>query len=340
MNLRRLILVCVGALLGAPSQGVAGWSCGIDNSLLPQVYALDVVDGRLQAYIGPVERADDGSGNVAAAVAVDNNGNWTVQSSAQLPVRQASVYSETCMDPPPDEEWLKANRPWSLGNSNFEQRIGVCATGSGKRWGGISFYGGEGSGGVGGIVEEDIETGHIRYYRPVKLLDLSTSHLAYFGDNLWIGTAWYGECGTGMGVGMLSGFFANDELYADWTVGAGTCGFLVSDMVVHSDSLWIATELGLSKVSLSGSKFVYKKFEWTNYVPTGDAENPMREITCDELYEELFQSQELAAAPPNDDGTPYAVLWGRISELRPNFAWQYVQKLNGLEPPRENEKLE
>jgi hypothetical protein len=245
------------------------------------------------------------------------------------------------MDPPPDKEWLKTNRPWwDPENHYFEQKIGVCATGAGKRWGGISFYGGEGYGGVGGIVEEDVATGSFRYYRPNKLLDLSTSHLAYFGDNLWISTAWYGECGTGIGVGVLSAFFANDEMYADWTLGAGTCGFQVSDMVVHSDALWIATELGLSKVSLSGSRYHHEKFVWTNYVPTGDAENPMREVTCDEVYEELFQSEELANAPPNDDGPPYAVLWGRISELRPNFAWQYVQKLNGLKPPSEEEKPE
>ncbi len=339
MNLRRLILVCVVAWVGAPSQVMAGWSCGIDGSLLPQVYALAVVDDRLQAYVGPIEKVDDGRGRVATTVSVDDNGKWTVQPRMQPPVRKASVYSEPCMDPPPDEEWLRANRPWwDPDNSYFEQKIGVCATGAGKRWGGISFYGGEGYGGVGGIVEEDIETGSIRYYRPLKLLDLSTSHLEYFGDNLWIGTAWYGECGTGIGVGVLSSFFANDEMYADWNLGSGTCGFQVSDMVVHADSLWIATELGLSKVSLSGSRYHYEKFEWTNYVPTGDTENPIREVTCDELYEELFQSQELAAAPPNDDGPPYAVLWGRISELRPNFAWRYVQKLNGLEPPREREK--
>ena len=66
----------------------------------------------------------------------------------------------------------------------------------------------------------------------------------------------------------------------------------------------------------------------------------MREITCDALYEELFQSQELADAPPNDDGHPYGVLWGRISELRPHFAWQYVRKLNGLEPRREGDASE
>ena len=341
MNIRRMILVCVVAWVGTPGQSLAGWSCGIDASLLPQIYALEVVDDRLRAYVGPIERVDDGRRTVATAVAANDDATWTVQSGAQLPVRRASVYSEACMAPPPDEEWLKANRPWwSPENSYFEQRVGVCVTGSGKRWGGIAFYGGEGYGGVGGIVEEDIEKGSFRYYRPRKLLDLSTSHLAYFGDNLWIGTAWYGECGTGVGVGVLSAFFDNDEMYADWTLGAGTCGFQVSDMVVHSGALWIATELGLSKVSLSGSRYRYKKFDWTNYVPTGDAENPMREVTCDELYEELFQSQELADAPANDDGLPYAVLWGRISELRPNFAWKYVQKLNGLEPRREKKNSE
>ena len=324
-----------------PSDAVAGWSCGIDHSLLPQVYALDVIDDRLIAYVGPLESGDNVGDGGATVVAIDAQRTWTVQPRSQIPIRRDSQSSEACMDPPPDEEWLRANRPgWDPENQYFEQKIGVCATGAGKRWGGISFYGGEGYGGVGGIVEEDIRSGLFRYYRPSMLLDLSTSHLEYFGEHLWIGTSWYGECGTGVGVGVLSAFFDNDEMYADWTLGAGTCGFQVSDMVVYADALWIATELGLSKVSLSGSKYRYKKFTWTNYVPTGGVDNPMREVTCDVLYEELFQSEELASAPPNDDGPPYAVLWGRISKLRPNFAWQYVQKLNGLKPPKEERNSE
>lgn len=329
----RFLFVCAVAWLGISNQAAAGWSCGIDNSLLPKVYALEVVDDRLVAYVGPIERGENGGGLDANVVAVDAQGKWTVQPRSQVPVRRDSLSSESCMNPPPDEDWLRANRPgWDPENRYFGQQIGVCATGAGKRWGGISFYGGEGYGGVGGIVEEDIRSGSFRYYRPNMLLDFSTSHLQYFGDNLWIGTTWYGECGTGVGVGVLSAFFDNDQMYADWTLGAGTCGFQVSDMVVYSGALWIATELGLSKVSLSGSQYRYKKFDWTNYVPTGEVDEPMREVTCDELYGDLFESEELAKAPPNDDGPPYAVLWGRISKLRPNFAWQYVQKLNGLEP--------
>ena len=317
MKSRLLIIIGSISLLIAPSAGLAAWSCGIDSSLLPHVYSLDVVDGQLQAFVGQQTR-----------VTLGEDGEWIVRSSADLPSRHDSVYAESCMDPAPDEDWLRANRELALTNPNFEQHIGVCATGTGKRWGGISFYGGEGSWGVGGIVEENLATGAVRYYRPGALLDYSTSHMEYFGDRLWIGTASYGECGTYVGIGLLSAYFANDRLYADWVFD--NCGFLVSDMVVHDDSLWIATEMGLSKVTRSKDRF--KKFDWINFFPTTDENRPMREASCDELYEELFQSTDLASAPPNDSGHPYGQLWNRVSRLRPNFAWQYVRKLNGLEP--------
>lgn len=153
MRLHRLLIVCALAWLGLPSQAVAGWSCGIDESLLPQIYALEVIDDRLVAYVGPIESGSDGNGAGATVIAIDEQGTWTAQPRSQIPTRQDSVSSEACVDPPPDEEWLRANRPWwDPENHYFEQEIGVCATGVGKRWGGISFYGGEGYGGVGGIL--------------------------------------------------------------------------------------------------------------------------------------------------------------------------------------------
>ena len=319
--------------LAAPTQSVAAWSCGIDDSLLPQVYALEVVDGQLYAFVGPVERTDDWSKRTASAALLGADGVWTIRPNVEIPSTRESVAAKSCMNPPADEDWLRANKDRLLLYPDFEQSIGVCATGAGKRWGGISFYGGEGSWGAGGIVEQNIETGATRYYRPRPLYDYSTSHLEYFGRRLWIGTAWHGECGTSVGTGVLSAYFANDNLYADRVTD--NCGFLVSDMLVHSDSLWIATEMGLSKVSRTSDRF--KEFEWTNYVPTGDEKAPMREVSCGELYEELFQSADLASAPPNDSGQPYEQLWHRISKLRPNFAWQYVRKINGLEPPPDGE---
>lgn len=333
MDMRKLVIVGATLAMMTPMTGLAGWTCGIDNSLLPTVHALDVVDGHLNVFVGPVRLEEDWS-RTAHLVVHGDNGDWAFQSETNLPAKIHPVAAEPCMSPPADEEWLQANKQRLHQNPAFEQETQVCADGPGKRWGGISFYGGEGSWGVGGIVEQNTKTGATRYYRPRALVDYSTSHLAYYGDRLWIGTASYGECGPGIGIGVLSGEFANDQLYAGWVMES--CGFIVSDMLVHDSSLWIATEMGLSKVSKSGDR--YKPFSWTNYVPTGDDENPMREVTCDELYTELFRSTDLASAPPNDSGYPYGVHWDRISKLRPSFAWQYVRRLNGLEPPPDGEK--
>lgn len=333
MITRMLLVASVATALLTPRLGLAAWVCGIDDSLLPQVYALEVIDGKLSAFVGPAKREEDGS-FTRSKIELRDLGDWAFASFAS-PVNSGSGGS--CMIPPPDEEWLEVNKERVERFPGFKQNIDVCATGAGKRWGGISFYGGEGSWGVGGIVEEDLESGDFRYYKSSPLMDYSTSHLEYFGGLLWIGTAWYGECGTGMGVGVLNGLVTNNYLY---TNSAGTCGFMVSDMVVHSDALWIATELGLSKVELSGSRSDYTKLKWTNYVPTGDSEKPMREVTCGELYGELLQSEELASAPPNDSGYPYGVLWNRINQLRPNFAWQYVRRLNGLESTSEFDNTE
>ena len=336
MNLRQFFVLGTCAALAVPSPGFAGWTCGIDASLLPQVYALDVIDGRMEAYVGPSRRTTDSRTAFGNALVLGDNGDWTIRNDAELKRRHDSINAESCMNPPADEEWRRINKERLLRSPDFEQRIGICANGPGKRWGGISFYGGEGSWGVGGIVEQNSTTGTTRYYRPPPLVHYSTSHLEYFGDRLWIGTASYGECGTGVGVGVLSAYFANDTLYADRAMDS--CGFLVSDMVAHAGSLWISTEMGLSKVSKSNDR--YKPFQWTNYVPTGDNQNPMREVSCDELYDELFQSAALASAPPNDSGHPYELLWHRISKLRPNYAWQYVRRLNGVAPLADGEQSE
>ena len=304
-------------LLIAPSVGLGAWTCGIDSSLLPQVYSLDVVDGQLRAIVG-----------LKAQVILGEDDEWTVGPNAEIPAEHYPLFGEACMTPAQDEDWLNAYRATALSDPDFDQQIGVCANGSGKSWGGISFYDSEGVWGVGGIVEENTTTGAVRYYRPRALLDYSTSHLTYFGNRLWIGTAHYGECGTGVGNGLVSAYFSNDRMYADRA--SDSCGFLVSDMLVHSGALWIATEMGLSKVTKSNGR--YNKFDWINFVPTTDESQPMREVSCDELYEGLFESLDLASAPSNDSGHPYSLLWNRVSRLRPNFAWQYVRKLNGLEP--------
>ena len=332
MNFRTLFILVAYVLVTTPSPASAAWSCGIDGSLLPGVSGLNVVDGQLEVHVGLYRPTSDSGTFVADALVLGDDGDWTIGEDAEWPRNN----SKTCMKPPPDEALQERFGKDLPANSSFEQNISVCADGPGKRWGGISFYSGEGIWGVGGIVEQDTATGATRYFRPRPLADVSVSHLEYFGNRLWIGTETEGECGQGVGVGVLSAYFANDTAYADRP--AEICGFLVSGMVVHEDALWISTEMGLSKVTKSGDR--YRPFSWTNYVPTGDDDRPLREVTCDALYTELMQSSDLASAPSNDSGYPYEVLWNRISKLRRNFAWQYVRRLNGLEPISSDENPE
>ena len=335
-NMKTRLLSVALIILLSPVVALAGWSCGIDASLLPHVYAIEVRDGHLEAYVGPLERGDNARVSVGSAIRLEQDGEWSSRSRMNLPDRSDSAAGQSCMEPRQDTEWLQAHRPAALNNPYFEQNVSVCTSAAGKRWGGISFYGGEGYWGLGGIVEEDLASGDFRVFRDHSLNDVSASHLAYFGEHLWVGTVRHGECGSGIGVGVVFGYFANDTFYA--VPDRNTCGFAVSDMLVHEDALWIATEMGLSKATKSKERFT--NFDWTHYVPTGNASRPMRETSCEDLYGEVLRSPELAAASPNDDGHPYGVLWGRISTLRPGFAWQYVRKLNELAPQPDPENSE
>ena len=127
-----------------PNAGMAAWSCGIDHSLLPHVYALRVVDGQLNAFVGPFTR-EDSQTQTAQRVALDGNGQWSNHSRAELPQADKSGFVGVCLNPPPDETWREANRDKLKRFPDFNQSVGACASGAGKRWGGLAFYGGEGS---------------------------------------------------------------------------------------------------------------------------------------------------------------------------------------------------
>ena len=181
-------------MFATPIPAFAAWSCGIDGSLLPGVAGLDVVDGQLQVHVGQYRPASISGPFIANTLVLGDDGDWTVGKAAEMPTSSA----KTCMNPPPDEALRKRFGKDLPAMSSFEQNIEVCADGPGRRWGGISFYSGEGMWGVGGIVEQDTATGATRYFRPRPLADVSVSHLEYFGNRLWIGTETEGECGQGV----------------------------------------------------------------------------------------------------------------------------------------------
>jgi len=310
------------ALLVLSPQANAAFSCGIDGGL-PSVAALFVVEGQLRAIVDPIHFVADRGEFVGKQLALNDNGAWEMLDDEIVPRRQESLYSEECLDAPVDEAWIVDYKGIPELGRNFQQNIGACTSDGESEWGGISFYGAEGSWGVGGLVRKDIASGRISYHRPSQLTYTSISHIAAFAGNIWIGTAHFGECGN---QGVASGIrrFRPDYKITGALSVPEICGFSVNDFVEHDDALWVATELGIAKLQRTD-----EAHEWQNYVPDLATSELMRPVSCDELYAEILRSDGLAAANGTDDGAAFDVFWRRLSQLRPGFISQHLRKLHG-----------
>jgi len=310
------------ALLTLSTQTNAAFSCGI-NGGLPSVAALYVQEGQLRAIVGPIVFVPDRGEFVGKQLALNDNGAWKLLDEVIVPRRQESLYSEECLAAPVDEAWIMDYKGIPELGKNFQQNIGACASDGESEWGGISFYGAEGSWGVGGLVRKDIASGRISYHRPSQLTYESISHIAAFAGNIWIGTAHFGECGS---QGVASGIrrFRPDYRITGALSVAEICGFAVNDFVEHDDALWVATELGIARLEKTD-----KAHEWQNYVPDLSAPELMRPVSCNELYDEILRSDGLAAANATDSGEAFDAFWRRLSQLRPGFISQHLRKLHG-----------
>jgi len=334
MQIRSTIALAV-TLFGSVPAAHAGWPCSIAHAY-PEVSELRVENGELVAILGTyfAQTKDRGSAKRPQyliehpRLSKSAGGKWEKDGVSGPPDWWHGA-REQCIDAPSDEQaaWKAAHGelPFSKGSHDwFNQHISSCASDGDSLWGGISFYDGEGGWGVGGLVRQDIETGTVEFVRPRQLIDGSTGPLAYFADNLWMGDTWSGECAgppSGEGLKRLKQF---TDSYGVEEVPE-VCGFAVRDFQELNGALWVATELGLSKLTDDGGPI------WTNFVPDLNHRDLMRQVTCDALYEELLKSTRLANTTGFDIGNAFDVFWERVSTLRPDFARRYLRKLHGHE---------
>lgn len=328
-----------GFLLLHASSANAGWSCSIDHAY-PEVSSLEVQHGKLVATLGTYffDRKEkvEISGKIHEIyvrefprLILSDKGVWE-----KLDVVNANDVlhksGKQCFEVTPNPE---AAREW-LGNVNtgmaegdwYNESVQSCVSDGQYNWGGITFYGAEGGWGVGGLVRQDIENGEIEYVRTYELLGMSTGPLAYFAGTLWFGQTWMGECaGPGSGTGLKRLVFHERSQWYRVKEVPEVCGFAIRDFQEFEGSLWVATELGVSRL------IEQDDLRWTNFVP--DLEDPslMREVQCDDLYAELLSSEKFAETEGFDMGFAFDVFWRRLAELRPGFTQRYLRKLHGHE---------
>lgn len=86
---------------------------------------------------------------------------------------------------------------------------------------------------------------------------------------------------------------------------AGPCGFHVQDLMLRDDTLWVATDLGVSRLRLSREVWD----EWTHYALSADRAR-LEEAACVGM---LSAAAEAAARSGGQDLAPW------LAEFRPRF---------------------
>jgi hypothetical protein len=327
-----------GLALFYAASASAGWPCSIDHAY-PEVSSLDVENGKLVATLGThffsrKEKVEI-SGTVHEVyvrefprLIMSATGDWE---RLDVVNRVDDWYGtgKQCIETTPDPQAAKEFRqsPY-VGESEYDwynESIQSCASDGEYNWGGITFYDSEGGWGAGGFVRQHLETAAIEYVRPRELLTRSTGPLAYFAGELWFGQTFLAECaGPPSGTGLKQLVFHDySESYRVKEVPE-VCGFAIRDFQEFEGELWVATELGLSRLTEQDG------LRWTNFVPDMSGSSLVREVQCDDLYAELLSSKTFAGTEGFDLGYAFDDFWERLSELRPEFVRQHLRELHGV----------
>ena len=193
-----------------------------------------------------------------------------VQCPAQF---RAKNYAKSSVD----EAWA-----WSV----------VCADDGSVVYGGLSFYAGEGNSGTGGLLRLDRATGKVEVRRVPMLRRVSVNSIAADGDVVWFGTTSNGEC---EGLPFVHGLVRYDWRTRETKTWEGTddgpIGFVINAITVRDHSLWIDTDLGLSRLDFQSNTWHHFDRKRRERSPRQIIEPLLRTISPDCLRTDSFDNQ-------------------------------------------------
>lgn len=200
--------------------------------------------------------------------------------------------------------------------TEFVQTPTSCKQAGSDFYFGLSFYGGEGATGVGGIGRFNTETKKLEVRRPKALRPLSVYELLAVDNALWLITAFFGE-GGGYG-GSLARYDWETARFETFEGANGPCGFDIKDVLVHERELWVATELGISRYALD-------RGTWKHFRPVDRTSQALRETSCLAIYQDLAQRLSNEADPSDaacdrSGDTPHGNLRALLEHYRPEDA--------------------
>jgi hypothetical protein len=200
-------------------------------------------------------------------------------------------------------------RPASTGwdREGLDQQVGPCVEQDGAVWFGVRFYEGEGISGVGGIGRFDPRSGDLTMHRPEILRDCSIDVIAHDGRRLWAGTYREGEGTPQPAHGLVRYDWVRRRVEGPMEEEDQPCGFHVTGLVRLDHTMWVATDVGLSRWDDATRR-------WTHFLPDPPS---VRETTCTTMYRRTLDALERAAV----GGYEMRVQFIRdVERLRPSAA--------------------
>jgi hypothetical protein len=130
------------------------------------------------------------------------------------------------------------------------------------------------------------------------------------GDSAWLAVSEPAPEGS-RPLGLVRHDWKRDVTHPFRGSDAGPCGFDVHDLMLRGDILWVATDLGVSRLRLSREDWD----EWAHYTRAADGRK-LEETACASVLSTVAE----AASEPGGDA-----LAARLAEFRPRF-WKRHQR--------------
>jgi hypothetical protein len=169
----------------------------------------------------------------------------------------------------------------------------------------------------------DTETKQTRVRQPVVLQDSYITHLLHDGKMLWLGTAT--DCAEGEGVppahGLVRYDWDKDRVETHLNTGEGPCGFVVHGLVEVKGTLWVATDLGLSRWNRKTNR-------WDNFLPEVNPNPIFRPTTCQALYEKLLPTLPTTINPVYGLSAHQQLIQS-LKHFRPQFFNTFQEDVSG-----------
>ena len=157
-----------------------------------------------------------------------------------------------------------------------------CSITNSAVWFGINFYESEGVYGNGGLGLYNRKTNIVEVRRIPALEEIPIHKVVWDGKYIWAATTHNYECtGHPPALGLIKYDWDKNILQTYKATNTGPCGFIIYDLLWSQESLWVATDVGISR-------WDSKQDKWMHYLPDTKPPYVVKESSCDVFYETIL----------------------------------------------------